>query len=241
MRARTSGSDDTAGLGSLTQTHTRIHKYSCFRGFFLSNTHAHVYPYGEITHLQYHIANSVHKKDRCNQIPILTHRNTHTQANTHKCVTVQEKALVSQYPRDQTRPGPFSLSVSALSLSISGWWGGFWHGGQRAGSLCQAGKGYKAAALTTREPFFPFQTNSHLATSLPTSGTGVEGESNWPPVRLIRPYWIWLIENTRIKHTRQNRPFMNALESCYLLIVPWVELQMYQIDEEVNVHLERGQ
>lgn len=32
-----------------------------------------------------------------------------------------------------------------------------------------------------------------------------------------------------------------ALESCYLLIAPWMELEMYQIDEEVNVHLDKGQ
>lgn len=166
--------------------------------------------YGEIKHQQYNIASPSHNKDRGSQILIFTG----TQANTHKnYVTVQEKAQ-GYLSIPETKLGlNYSPSLSLcfclpfLCPSLAGEVA-FWLGGQRAGSDCQAGKRHKAAALTTTELLFPFQTNSHSTTSLPRSRIGAERESNWPPIRLIRPYWIWLIENTRIRHSRQSHPFM---------------------------------
>lgn len=165
--------------------HTRIHKYSCFLGFFLSYTHAHVYSYRAITHLQYHIANAAHNKDRGNQIAIFTHRNTHRQTHTQMCDS-PGKGQESQYPRDQTRPGPFSPSVSALSLSISGWWGGFWLGGQ--GASARLGKDTKQQPWQPESPSFPFKPTPIQPPACQDPGQEKSKKSNWPPIRLIRPY-----------------------------------------------------
>lgn len=58
----------------------------------------------------------------------------------------------------------------------------------------------------THSPSSTFLTNCHLVIRLPRFRNGAEGKSNWPPIRLIRPYWIWLMENTKIRHPRQNHP-----------------------------------
>lgn len=69
---------------------------------------------------------------------------------------VPEKAQVSQCRKGQIKPGLFTIVVFSPFLSISGWCAGFWLGGQWAGNLCQAGKGYKATALkhTALHPLF---------------------------------------------------------------------------------------
>lgn len=62
----------------------------------------------------------------------------------------------SQCRKGQIKPGLFTIVVFSPFLSISGWCSGFWLGGQWAGNLCQAGKGYKAKALkhTALHPLF---------------------------------------------------------------------------------------
>lgn len=92
---------DTAGRGSLTQTCTRIHKYSCFLGFFLSkHTCTRVLCCGQITHLRYRVANSARDKDGGDQISIVTR--AHTGKHTHKMYDSPGKGpgvSVSQSPK----------------------------------------------------------------------------------------------------------------------------------------------
>ena len=216
----------------ITDTNAHMHtysKYSCF--LLLKHTCACILIGRDNMPAESYCKLGPQQGSEKKQITIFTHRNTHT-----KYVTVQQKGSKSLNGL-QTKLGQgHSVCDFALSLSISGWWGGFWLGGQKARSLCQDGKGYKAAALTTTKPFIPFQTSSHSATSLPRSRTGAEGKSNWPPIRLIKLYWIWLIENIW-KGT--HKTIHDTLESWYLFIVLWVVLEIYQVDEEVNVHLEK--
>lgn len=127
-----------------------------------------------------------------------------------------EKAKEPQYSTHQTRAETFSLCASLPFLSLHLWLAR-WLLTHRtesreplpgwAGAQSRSPNNHKALhSLLNKLPF------SHQPAKIQSrsggGGAGGVGARKWPPIRLIRPFWIWLIENTRIRQTRQNHPFM---------------------------------
>lgn len=88
---------DAAGLG--LQTHGKI---QLLPGL-LPLKHTHVLSYGEITHLQHHIANSAHNEDRGQS-------DTHTGTYTHRH---------KKHDRPGKRPGSLSIPETELGQNLS--------------------------------------------------------------------------------------------------------------------------
>lgn len=146
---------------------------------------------------------------------------------------VQEEAQVFSGP--ETKLGQdhsISVSMPFLCPSLAGEVA-FDLKDRKQGTSARLGKDTKQQPWETQRPLFPFKL-----TPIQSPACRDPGKSNWPMIRLIKLYWRWLFENT----THKIESFTcDALQSRYLLIIPWVKSETYQIDEEVDVYLEKGQ